>query len=77
MCIIVIIDNYYFDLTKYSNHPGGKRILKKFHLKDATEEFNAVKGHGDEFAINELDKYCIGPIKDIDINLYIKSNYQL
>lgn len=76
MCIIVIIDEYYFDLTKYSNvHPGGNRILKKFHLKDATEAFNAVKGHGDEFALNELDKYCIGAIKDIDINLYIESNY--
>ena len=56
-------------------HPGGNRILKKFHLKDATEAFNAVKGHGDEFALNELEKYCIGPIKDIDINLYIESNY--
>ena len=49
--------------------------LKKFHLKDATEAFNAVKGHGDEFAINELDKYCIGPIKDIDIKQ--KKDYPL
>ena len=26
-------------------------------------------------ALNELDKYCIGPIKDININLYIETNY--
>ena len=40
---IVIIDDHYFDVTEYiDSHPGGKRILKKFHLKDATDEFNSI-----------------------------------
>ena len=30
---IVIIDDHYFDVTEYiDSHPGGKIILKKFHL---------------------------------------------
>ena len=74
--IIIIIDDYYFDVTYYANtHPGGKRILKKFHLKDATDEFNQIKGHGDDFAISELDKYCVGPVKDIHIDSYMKETY--
>lgn len=76
MCIIVIIDEYYFDLTDYcKKHPGGERILQKYHLKDATSEFNAIKGHGDEFAISQLDDYCIGPIKKLNIDLYLHKNY--
>lgn len=76
--IIVMIDDYYFDVTFYaSNHPGGKYILKKFHLKDATKDFNQIKGHGDEFAINELDKYCVGSVKDVNIHLYMKEKYNV
>ncbi len=70
---IVIIDDHYFDVTEYiDSHPGGKKILKKFHLKDATYEFNSIKGHGDEYAISLLDKYCIGHINDVNISDYIK-----
>ena len=70
---IVIIDDHYFDVTHYIHtHPGGKNILKKFHLKDATNEFNSIKGHGDEYAISLLDKYCIGHINLVNISDYIK-----
>ena len=59
--IIIIIDGYKFDVTDFAkDHPGGSRILKKFHGKDATDEFNAIKGHGDAYALNLLEKYCIG-----------------
>ena len=74
--LIIIIDDYYFDLTMYAYiHPGGINILKKFHLKDATEEFNKIKGHSDSYVISELDKYCIGHIKNIDIKQSIKKKY--
>lgn len=74
--IIIIIDGHYFDVTKYAiYHPGGKRILKKYHMKDATDEFNSIKGHGDAYAIDELAKYCIGNINDVNINEYIKKMY--
>ena len=73
--IILIIDDHYFDVTKYaSSHPGGVRILKRYHLKDATDEFNSVKGHGDAYAIDELSKYCIGNINTINIQEYMISN---
>ena len=64
--IIVIIDNYKFDVTEYLNeHPGGKKILKKFNGKDATKEFNEIKGHGESVVLDLLDKFCIGKnIKD-------------
>tara|TARA_Y100000992_G_scaffold302706_1_gene278632 strand:+ start:9923 stop:10063 length:141 start_codon:yes stop_codon:yes gene_type:complete len=42
--IITIIDDYYFNVTEYAkHHPGGKRILKKYNMKDATFEFNSIK----------------------------------
>lgn len=70
--IIIIIDGYYFDVTEYSKtHPGGIRILKKFHLKDATDEFNKIKGHSDGYALGLLDKFCIGPVDEVNINDYI------
>ena len=50
--IIIIIDDHYFDVTEYAKtHPGGIRILKKFHLKDSTDEFNKIKGHSDGYAL--------------------------
>ena len=66
--IIIIIDDYLFDVTNYCvSHPGGSYILKKYHMKDATEEFNKVKGHSDGYALGLLEKYCIGH-KDDDGN---------
>jgi len=44
--IIIKIDDHWFDVTEYSNkHPGGKEVLKKYHLKCATEVFNEIRGH--------------------------------
>ena len=62
--IIIKIDNYLFDVTEYANnHPGGYNILKKLNNKDATKEFNAIKGHCDSYVYGLLDKFCIG--KDV------------
>ena len=70
--IIIIIDDYYFDVTNYAkDHPGGQKILKKYHLKDATNEFNSIKGHGDEYALSLLDKFCIGAVETTDISKYL------
>lgn len=45
--IYIKIDKYWFNLTNYKDHPGGLQILKKYHLKDATVEFNSIRGHCD------------------------------
>ena len=59
--VIIIIDNHLFDVTDYMNsHPGGKKILQKFHNKDATEAFNEVRGHHDGYVLGLLDEFCIG-----------------
>ena len=57
--IYVRIDNYWFDLTNYKDHPGGIGILKKYHLKDATIDFNLIKGHSDAFAEGKLVEFEI------------------
>lgn len=62
---IIIIDSHYFDVTEYSyKHPGGFSILKKYHMKDATDVFNSIKGHGDSYAIDLLESMCIGKVND-------------
>ena len=62
---IIIIDNYYFDVTNYlDEHPGGANILKKYHMKDATNIFNSIKGHGDSYAIDLMESMCIGKVDD-------------
>ncbi len=44
--IIIFIDGYKFNVTAYAEtHPGGKKILQKYHCKDATQAFNEIKGH--------------------------------
>ena len=66
--IIIIIDEYKFDVTKYAHkHPGGQKILKKYNGKDATKEFNQVKGHGDGYVIGLLEKYCIGKVNKDEV----------
>lgn len=63
--IIIFIDNYMFDVTEYcTKHPGGKKILLEYKNKDATEAFNNINGHNDEYCLNLLDKYCIGKKPD-------------
>ena len=61
--IIIIIDNYKFDVTEYAKiHPGGKKILQKYNNKDATKAFNEIKGHGDGYALSLLDEFWIGKV---------------
>ncbi len=76
--IIIIIDDYYFDVTEYaSKHPGGSKILQKFHLKDSTEQFNNIRGHSDSYVEDLLNQYCIGSVKDTDINEYMLKSYDI
>lgn len=64
--VIIIIDNYKFDVTNYLyKHPGGKKILQKFKNKDATQAFNAIKGHCDGYVLSLLDEFCIGKCSDL------------
>jgi cytochrome b involved in lipid metabolism len=61
--LIIIIDNYKFDVTDYaSKHPGGSNIFKKYNGKDVTKYFNEVKGHGETYVYNLLDEFCIGEV---------------
>ena len=58
--IIIKIDDHYFDVTDYAKkHPGGKKILERYHMKDATLSFNAIKGHGEAYVTELLKKYEI------------------
>ena len=62
---IIIIDGYYFDVTNYlDKHPGGASILKKYHMKDATNVFNSIKGHGDSYAIDLMESLCIEKVNN-------------
>ena len=62
---VIIIDNYYFDVTNYlDKHPGGANILKKYHMKDATNIFNSIKGHGDSYALDLMESMCIGKVNN-------------
>ncbi len=61
--VIIIIDGFKFDVTEYVHiHPGGKKNLRKFNGKDATKEFNEVKGHCETSVDDLLDKFCIGKV---------------
>jgi cytochrome b involved in lipid metabolism len=72
--IYIKIENHWFDLTDYKEHPGGIKILKKYHLKDATKEFNNIKGHTDILVDNLLNKYEIKNDLLITFLNLIKSN---
>ncbi len=66
--IFVKIDDYWFDVTNYNNHPGGSKILKKYHMKDATDAFNAAK-HVD--GLLYLEDY---EVKDLQLVKYLNEN---
>jgi cytochrome b involved in lipid metabolism len=57
--IYVKIEDHWFDLTEYNTHPGGTEILKKYHLKDATIDFNNIRGHFDGFVDGLLSQFEI------------------
>ena len=63
--IIIFIDGYKFDVTKYAkSHPGGKQILQKYNNKNATNAFNEIKGHSDGNVLGILDEFCIGKVNE-------------
>jgi len=66
--IYIRIDNYWFDLSNYKDHPGGIGILKKYHLRDATIDFNLIRGHSDEFTEGKLVEL---EIKDVLLLEYL------
>lgn len=67
--LYIKLDSHWFDLTEYSTHPGGFEILKQYHLKDATDAFNAVKGHSDSYVDSKLKEFEIkNPILRIYLN---------
>ena len=69
--IIIIIDGYKFDVTEFAqDHPGGIKILRKYHNKDATKAFNEVKGHCESVVLDAMDKYCIGKTEKLLRNDY-------
>jgi len=71
--IYIRIDNYWFDLTNYKDHPGGIGILKKYHLKDATNDFNLIRGHSDGFTEGKLIELEIKNVLLLDyLNLIVK-----
>lgn len=58
--IIIKIDDHYFDVTDYADkHPGGRKILQRYHMKDGTLSFNGIKGHGETYVTELLKKYEI------------------
>jgi cytochrome b involved in lipid metabolism len=66
--IYIKVDNHWFDLTNYKDHPGGYDILKKYHLKDATIDFNNVRGHCDSYVEQKLGEL---EIKDNLLIVYL------
>jgi len=66
--IYVQIDNTWFDLTSYTDHPGGAQIFKQYHLKNATKAFNQIRGHGDSLVFSKLEEL---EIKNILLNVYL------
>jgi len=62
--IIIKIDDHWFDVTEYSNkHPGGKQVLMKYHMKDATEVFNEIRGHVEAYHfLHDLE--CCSPVDE-------------
>ena len=57
--IWIVIDNNVYDVTRYSDHPGGKRILLTNAGKDATAQFMAIHS---EYVLDMLKNFHIGRV---------------
>ncbi len=54
----VKINNDWYDLKPFLKlHPGGNKILHKYHMMDATEKFFSIGAHYNY--IQAMDKYLI------------------
>lgn len=68
--LYIKVENHWFDVTNY-NHPGGREIFKKYHLKDATHEFNTIKGHVDSYVDSLLEEFQVkNPLLIIYLNSF-------
>lgn len=64
-CVMKIGDGYY-DMTNWAKaHPGGAKVLEKFHNKDATKAFYNV-GHSKQ-AEDMLSDFLVDPPSDVAI----------
>ena len=53
-----MINNKWYNMTNFVDiHPGGKKILKEFHKKDATERFYSIISHYNY--LNTLEDFLI------------------
>lgn len=58
--IIVTINNKKYDFTDFINlHPGGANIILKYKNKDASEKFNKIYVHKQQWIQEALKKYLI------------------
>jgi cytochrome b involved in lipid metabolism len=67
--IYIMIDNHWFDVTNFNNHPGGKKIFKINHMKDVSTQFNEIKGHYDTNCLSLLESM---EVKDRKILEYLE-----
>jgi len=56
----IVIDDHVFDLTDFTDHPGGFDILLKVAGTNATEDFNEVN-HVDAYRM--MEEFCIGKVE--------------
>jgi cytochrome b involved in lipid metabolism len=59
----LVVNNQVYDVSNFTDHPGGVEIFKSNKGKDATEDFNKA-GHSDE-AKKDMEKYLVGKLPDI------------
>jgi cytochrome b involved in lipid metabolism len=56
--IHIKIHNNWYDVSDFIKiHPGGEKILRKYHKKDATEKFCSILGHYNY--LHTLDDFLI------------------
>lgn len=56
-CYIKINNDWYNVKSFFKLHPGGDKILKKYHMKDASSVFFSISAH--QNYIQALDKFLI------------------
>lgn len=57
--IILIIYDIVYDLTNYNNHPGGKKILRKYNGTDCTQIFIDIGHNVDSLKYDINWKQCV------------------
>jgi cytochrome b involved in lipid metabolism len=58
------LNNSWYDLREFAElHPGGKKILEKFHLEDITERFYKISYHN-YIDLKEFEKYKIKELQN-------------